>query len=174
MRMTGHWVGVSHQVSLRVLPQQERPWCCQSRAADMPAVSRQLLSPCPPGSPGRIPPTGTHRGGSSVRAAPGPGPSPALGRSPSKKPTAAGNSANVKLKSLGISQTAVLRGKLFLVAFPSVAVQLFPPRASNMGVSLHMDMAGVQHTAWAWCGSLQTRELPQKHSQKPPFWERNG
>lgn len=144
-----HWVGVSHRVSVRVLPQQEGPWSCQTRAA-LPLPAR-LTRPHSSrrNSPGRL-----------LRAAPGPGPAPALGISPSKKPTAAGNSANVKRRSLGFSHTAVLMGKLFLVSFPSVTVTAVSSQGRRHGVSLHMYTAGVQHTACAWWGSLQTRALP--------------
>lgn len=82
-------------------------------------------------SPGRL-----------LHAPPGPGPGPALGTSPSRKPTAAGNSACVKLRSLGFSQPAVLRGKPFLVSSPTVTVTAVSSQRHR--VSLRMYMAGVQ------------------------------
>lgn len=156
--MTGPWAGVSHRVSVRVLPQQERSCSCQTRAAEIPTVRQ--------GAALRLParltrPHSSHRNspGWLLPAAPGPEPGPALGTSPSKKPTAAGNSANARLRNLGFSQTAVLRGKLFLVSFPSVTVTAVSSQGQRHGVSLHMYMAGVQHTAWAWWGGLQARAL---------------
>lgn len=152
----GHWMGVSHRVSVRVLQQQERSRSCQTRAAEIATVMQGAALPLP----ARLTrPHSSHRNspGRLLRAAPGPVPAPALGTSPSKKPTAAGNSTKCQAKEFGLLPDRCPEGEVFPCFFsPSVTVTAVSSQGHRHGVSLHKYMVGVQHTAWAWWGSLQT------------------